>query len=312
MDTHSLLVFWCLIFGLPGWRFWLFWSWNSTVEMDASPCDSPVRKYVDDYNSMRLSNDTDRSDPVSLSSMGVVDLDTSIVPDVFGLWASDSESPITRILTGQFRNELRLLIPDSGIALEPFHDIVITDLTATPEWRTARLAPSDVTSLRRRWPKILFRTMHHRQEEMEQLHHSCRDRPERAFRQGHPGYCPECKQDVAITLDRHMMNTHLELGQLWRCPVEWCTVWKGSVRDCLDHLREKHGGSQFDALKNLGKFFPPWTVPRDFWHAALRPGISGMAVSSSFMIRDADWYTSIRSTGIPSLIRCCGRGLSGT
>ena len=68
--------------------------------------------------------------------------------------------------------------------------------------------------------------MHKRQEEMKQLRRSCRDRPEWAFQQGHPGYCPECEQDVAITLDRHMMNTHLELGQLWQCPVEWSTVWK--------------------------------------------------------------------------------------
>ena len=65
---------------------------------------------------------------------------------------------------------------------------------------------------------------------------------ERAFGQGHPGYCPECKEYVTIALYRHMMNTYLELGQLWRCPVEWCAVWKGSVRDCLGHLREKHGG----------------------------------------------------------------------
>ena len=84
-------------------------------------------------------------------------------------------------------------------------------------------------------------------------------RGRREFRQGY--YCPECKKYVAIALDRHMMNTHLEFGQLWRCPVEWCAVWEGSVRDCLDHLREKHGGSQFAALKNLGKFFPPMDCP---------------------------------------------------
>ena len=43
-------------------------------------------------------------------------------------------------------------------------------------------------------------------------------------------------------------------------------------------MQEKHGGSQFAALKNLGKFFPPWTVPCDFWHAALWPDVSGVAV----------------------------------
>ena len=89
---------------------------------------------------------------------------------------------------------------------------------------------------------------------------------------------PQCKEYVASALDRHMMNNHLELGQLWRCPVEWCAVWKGSVGACLDHLSDKHDGSQFLAVTNLGKFFPPWTVPHDFWHAALRPDVSGVAV----------------------------------
>ena len=74
----------CLVFGLQGLRCWLFCSWSSTFEMDASPFDSPVRTYVDDYYCMGISNDADRSDPVGFSSLGVVDLDTTIVPDVFG------------------------------------------------------------------------------------------------------------------------------------------------------------------------------------------------------------------------------------
>ena len=88
----------------------------SIVEMDVSPYDLSVRKYVDDYYSMRLSNDVDRSDPVSLSSMGMVHLDTTAMPDDFGLWAFDSECPITRMLPGQFQNELRVLVPDPGVA----------------------------------------------------------------------------------------------------------------------------------------------------------------------------------------------------
>ena len=31
---------------------------------------------------------------------------------------------------------------------------------------------------------------------------------------------------------------HMELAQLWRCPVTWCTVWKGT--DCVDHMRRAH------------------------------------------------------------------------
>ena len=54
-----------------------------------------------------------------------------------------------------------------------------------------------------------------------------------------------------------MFAFHLELAQLWRCPVEWCAVWKGSVRACLEHLTEKHGGSTFFDMKNVARFFPP-------------------------------------------------------
>ena len=85
---------------------------------------------------------------------------------------------------------------------------------------------------------------------------------------------------MASALDIHMINVHLELGQLWRCPVEWCAVWKGSVSDCLGHLQDKHGGSQYVAFKNIAKFFPPWTVLRDLWKTALRLDVSGIAVDA--------------------------------
>ena len=74
---------------------------------------------------MRVSNDIDGSDPKGLSSLGVVDLDISITPDVFGLRAFDVTKPLTRMLPGQFPNELRLMIPDLGIAPEGFQDILI-------------------------------------------------------------------------------------------------------------------------------------------------------------------------------------------
>ena len=73
------------MFGLPGLRYRLFWMWFKTVAMDDSSYGTPVQTFVDDHYSMRPSNDSDRYDPIGLSSLGVVDLDTSIVPDVFGL-----------------------------------------------------------------------------------------------------------------------------------------------------------------------------------------------------------------------------------
>ena len=85
---------------------------------------------------------------------------------------------------------------------------------------------------------------------------------------------------IESALDVHMRISHLELGQLWCCPVEWCTVWKGSVSDCLGHFNEKHGGSAFFARKNVAGLFPPCMVTRDVWQAALRPDVSGIAVDT--------------------------------
>ena len=87
------------------------------------------------------------------------------MPDVFGLRAFDSREPISRMLPGQFTNELCVLIPDVGATLVDFYDIIMSDMRASPAWPTCRIMPSDVTSLRRRWPNILFATMHKRHGE---------------------------------------------------------------------------------------------------------------------------------------------------
>ena len=134
------------------------------------------------------------------------------------------------------------------------------------------MTPTDVTALRRRWPKAVFRTMQKRAKEVEHLRRFARHRPEWAFRHNAPGF------ESALYV--HMLGSHLELGQLWRCLVEWCAVWKGFVRDCLGHFNEKHGGSAFFALKNVHKFFPPWMFIRDVWQAALCPEVSGIAVDT--------------------------------
>ena len=146
---------------------------------------------------------------------------------------------------------------------------MIENLAASPTWQSRHLHSGDVTSLRRRWPKALFWTMRKCLMDKERLRRRSCNRPKWEFRHNRPGFCSLCQEQVATALDIHMMNVHLELGQLWRCPVEWCTMWNGSVSDCLSHLHEKHGGSQYVGMKNLGKFFPPWTVSRDLWQTAL-------------------------------------------
>ena len=131
-----------------------------------------------------------------------------------------------------------------------------------------------------RRPKAVFRTMQKRSKEVERPSQLVCRGPEWAFRHNAPGFCFICQEEIASALDIHMTNSHLELGQLWRRPVEWCAVWKGSVSDCLGHLHDKHGGSQYVTLKNIAKFFPPWTVTRGVWQTSLRPDVSGIAVDA--------------------------------
>ena len=184
------------------------------------------------------------------------------------------------------------MLPDSRLGTNGFHDVLIDNLTSSPFWRLGHISLADVTALCQRWPKAVFKTMRRRAQEVERLRRGARHRPDWAFRHSAPGFCPVCEVRIDSALDVHMLNFHLELAQLWRCPVEWCAVWKGSVQGCLDHLTDKHGGSTFFDLKNVAKFFPPWMVTRDVWQAALRPDVSGIAVDAhaSSMRPDVDWY----------------------
>ena len=251
---------WCLVFTLP--EFWCLGllRCHSTDVMDAPSYGSPVRTYVNNQYSMRVSNDVDCLDPKCLSSLGVVDLDLSMMCSAFRLlmW-------LNRLCACCRDSFPRTPVDDTGFGYCPegFHDIVIKDLSATAAWQSRRLLPGDVTSFRRRWPKILFRIMRKRLMEMEKLRWENCDRPKWEFRHGHPGRCSLCQEYIATALDRHMMDVHLEFGQLWLCPVEWCTVRKDSLCDCLDHLHEKHGGSQYVAMNNLRKF-PRGLSPETF------------------------------------------------
>ena len=78
---------------------------------------------------------------------------------------------------------------------------------------------------------------------------------------------------IRLDLARHVANYHLELAQLWRCAVSWCTIWKGTPQDCLDHIRLAHTVPATVKAANLGRWFPPWTVSRDKWREALQSSV---------------------------------------
>ena len=120
-----------------------------------------------------------------------------------------------------------------------------------------------------------------------------------------------------------MIAFHLELAQLWRCPVEWCAVWKGSLCACLEYLTEKHGGSTSIAMKNVAKFFPPWTVTRSVWLHALRPEVSGIALDALLfneagcrlvhrnrIYRDLFPHQALRDGVVSRLLSCVCRAMA--
>ena len=99
---------------------------------------------------MRHSNDLNQDKTVDLTSLGVVDLDISMMPDVFGLRVFVSREPVVRVLPGDFRNLVCVLVPDATAAPIGFHNIIIEDLSGTPDYRARRIVHGDVSSLRRR------------------------------------------------------------------------------------------------------------------------------------------------------------------
>ena len=128
---------------------------------------------------MLRSHDAKGSLQMDMLSLGVMDLDLSILPDAFGLRAFDHKKPLTRMLPGSMPCELRLMLPDSTMGSDGFHDVIIDNLAATPAWRSSHVSPSDMTAFHHHWPKAVFRTMRR-----HGLRRGARHRPDRAFRVG--------------------------------------------------------------------------------------------------------------------------------
>ena len=65
------------------------------------------------------------------------------------------------------------------------------------------------------------------QVELEHMRKECRDR----FGGSSSSMCPTCNKYIQVNLGKHVALYHLDLAQLWRCPVDWCPVWKGTSQD---------------------------------------------------------------------------------
>ena len=128
---------------------------------------------------------------------------------------------------------VRVLVPDSRELERNFHDVTIVDMGDSPE---VSVSMDDLSILRRQWPATVLRHMVWLQQDLDTMRAEARKR----FRNARPGKCSECHKWIKCDMYRHVATYHLDLAQLWRCPVSWCTVWKGTPQDCMDHVRAVH------------------------------------------------------------------------
>ena len=172
------------------------------------------------------------------------------IQDVMGLQAL---RPSAAVMTIPDSNCVRIVTPDEHVPTG-FHKILIYDM-GQEDW--PKVPMGEIGCLRLDWPKDLFSFVGRYQLELEHMRKECRDR----FGGISSGTCPTCEKFIQVNLGKHVALYHLDLAQLWRCPVGWCPVWKGTSQDCVNHMRRAHNTPISVKAGNLARWFPPWTVP---------------------------------------------------
>ena len=157
----------------------LYWFTDNTFGVMYA--DWLILMAFDDRHCMLPLNDVSRDLKMDLSSPGVVTLDTTIVPDVFGLHAFDHRAPAVRVLPGKFSNTVRVLVLDVNVAPVGFHDVLVANLSNTPVYHVKPVSARDLTLLKQCWPSSLFAMMNKRQVDMESLCRECKSEFDREF-----------------------------------------------------------------------------------------------------------------------------------
>ena len=205
---------------------------------------------------------------VDISSAGVVPLQH--IPDVIGLVDRRECAAESRVLQGRDARSVRVLIPDCRGVDQNFHDVTIVDMGDVPE---SHVSLPELWTLIQQWPPAVISHMGWRQLQLEEMRAAAKKR----FRQSRPSCCTFCGILIKCDMYRHVARFHLDLAQLWRCPVSWCTVWKGTPQDCIDHICGAHDVPWEITSASLEKYLPPWTVTRKVWSDSLTSQHSGIS-----------------------------------
>ena len=184
---------------------------------------------------------------VDISSEGVVPL--RHIPDVIGL-VGRREGAVERcVLQNKNIRNIQVLVPDSRGLDQNCHDVTTVDMGDVPE---SSISIPELLTLSQQWPPAVISHMGWRQQELEGM----RAAAEQRFRQSRPSSCVYSGIWIKCDMYRHLAR--FRLAQLWWCPVSWCTVWKGTPQDCMDHIRGAHDVPWEIKSASLEHFLPPW------------------------------------------------------
>ena len=202
---------------------------------------------------------------VDVSSAGVVPLRD--LSDGMGLVGRQKDATESRILQGRDPRSICVLIPDGRGFDQNYHDVTIVEMGNLPE---SHVSMSELAELIHRWPPAVINHMTWRQREIELMRKMARMK----FRLQNMMPCTFCGY---VDMYRHVAPRNLELAQLWRCPVSWCTVWKGTPQDLMDHVLNDHNVPEGIRRVSLEMLFPLWTVTRHLYEESLSAKHSGIS-----------------------------------
>ena len=171
-------------------------------------------------------------------------------PDKVGLFGRRQEAAMSRIMKGRDCRSVRFVVPDGRLVDSGFHDVTVVDME---EEREPTIVLRDMTRLREIWPVEVFDHMKWRQQDLELMRKSAK----KDYQQTRPMPCRFCGKVIRVDMYRHVARLHLDLVQLWRCPIAWCTTWKGSPQDCLEHVRSGHDAPWVEKTASIEKYAPP-------------------------------------------------------
>ena len=176
----------------------------------------------------------------------------------------------SRVLQGRDVRSVPVLVPYCRGVDQNFHDVTIVDMGDVPE---SHISLPELSTLSQQWPPAVISHMGWRQQELEEMHAAAKKR----FCQSRRSCCMYCGILIKCDMYRHVVRFNLDLAQLWRCPVSWCTVWKGTPQDCMDHIRGAHDVPWEIKSASLEKYLPPWTATRKVWSDSLASQHSGIS-----------------------------------